>query len=96
MRKYDNLIYFGGSAVLFLTGFVMLIYSNLWGALVILAGLALIAFGYSMMMRARGDDPEQGLYNGVNGQGKQQSETVKADYPASGEQSCKIWEELEK
>jgi hypothetical protein len=67
-----------------------------FGILFLLGGIAVMACIYTTMMRGRGQDPEQGLYNGLNGQGKQQSETVDAKMPEPGEQSPDIWEKMEK
>jgi hypothetical protein len=80
-----------------LAGIVMMVLSQvLIGLILLLGGVALMAFNYVTMMRGRGQDPEQGLYNGLNGQGKQQSETVDVNMPESGEQNPDIWEKMEK
>ena len=80
-----------------LAGIVLMILSNLWlGLVVLLAGVGLMAFNYSTMMRGRGDNPDQGTYNGLSGQGKQQSEAVSANMPEQGEQIPEIWEKMEK
>ena len=75
---------------------VMVTGSVLIGVMLLLGGVAAMAFSYVTMMRGRGEDPNQGTINGMNGQGKQQSETVKVNMPEPGEQSPEIWEKLEK
>ena len=80
-----------------LAGMVIMVLGSTWiGLVLLLAGVGLMAFNYATMMRGRGQDPEQGLYNGLNGQGKQQSETVDVNMPEPGEQSPEIWEKMEK
>ena len=80
-----------------LAGMVIMVLGSTWiGLVLLLAGVGLMAFNYATMMRGRGQDPEQGLYNGLNGQGKQQSETVDAKMPEPGEQSPGIWEKMQK
>ena len=80
-----------------LAGMVIMVLGSTWiGLVLLLAGVGLMAFNYATMMRGRGQDPEQGLYNGLNGQGKQQSEAVDVKMPEPGEQSPGIWEKMEK
>ena len=80
-----------------LAGMVIMVLGSTWiGLVLLLAGVGLMAFNYATMMRGRGQDPEQGLYNGLNGQGKQQSETVDVNMPEPGEQNPDIWEKMEK
>ena len=80
-----------------LAGMVIMVLGSTWiGLVLLLAGVGLMAFNYATMMRGRGQDPEQGLYNGLNGQGKQQSETVDVKMPEPGEQSPGIWEKMQK
>jgi membrane protein implicated in regulation of membrane protease activity len=80
-----------------LAGMVIMVLGSTWiGLVLLLAGVGLMAFNYATMMRGRGQDPEQGLYNGLNGQGKQQSETVDVNMPEPGEQSPGIWEKMQK
>ena len=80
-----------------LAGIVLMVLSHvILGVVVLLAGVACMAFSYVTMMRGRGEDPNQGTINGMNGQGKQQSETAKVNMPEPGEQSPEIWEKLEK
>ena len=75
---------------------VTIMISVVVGVILLLAGGALMVLGYVTMMHGRGDDPEQGVYNGLGGQGKQQSETIKAEIPEAGEQSPAIWEKMQK
>lgn len=79
-----------------LAGLVVIVLVNLWAGLVLLlVGVGLMAFNYSTMMRGRGDHPDQGLYNGLAGQGKQQSEVVKDNMPEPGEQTPAVWDKME-
>ena len=84
-----------GGGLLIVLGLILLLQSKLWGALVLVAGLGVIFFGYSGMMRISGKNPEQATINGIAGQGKQQSEAVKENLPVIGEQSADIWDQLE-
>ena len=78
-----------------LLGLVAVILSKMWGLLLLLAGVGIIAFRYVFMMRGSGFNPDQGTLNGLNGQGKNQSEVVKEPIPGSGEQPANIWEMVE-
>ena len=78
-----------------LAGIVLLVVGKMWGLVFLLGGLGTMIFHYSSMMRARGCDPNQGTINGLNGQGKQQSEAVKISQPVVGEQPANIWEQME-
>ena len=83
--------------VTILAGFVVAALGSILGGLALmLGGIVLMMVNYVTMMRGRGEDPNQGTINGMNGQGKQQSETVKVNMPEPGEQSPEIWEKLEK
>ena len=83
--------------VAMLAGIVMMVLSQvLIGLILLLSGVALMAFNYVTMMRGRGCNPDQGTLNGLNGQGKQQSETVDVNMPQPGEQSPEIWEKMQK
>ena len=64
--------------------------------ILLLGGVALMAFNYVTMMRGSGYHPDQGMHNGLGGQGNQQSEVVKADMAEPGEQSPDIWEKMQK
>jgi hypothetical protein len=66
------------------------------GLILLLIGLCAVAMHYATLMRGMGHDPEQGLYHGMGGQGKQQSETVDANLPEPGEQTPGIWEKMTK
>ncbi len=96
MKKYENIIMFGGGGVLLGAGFMELIMGIGWGALLMVAGIGLLAFGYAKLMGASGNNPDQGIFNGLNGQGKQQSEVTKMDQPVQGEQNATVWEQMEK
>ena len=94
MRKYENLIIFGGGGVLIGVGFMMLISGKGLGALVLLAGIAVMGLGYAKLMRGAAYLPGDGDIDGVPG--RQQSEINKMDQPVVGEQNADIWEQLEK
>ena len=79
-----------------LAGMVAMVMGNMLGLTLLIISVAAMAFNYVTMMRGRGDEPDQGTINGLKGQGKQQSETVKANSPASGEQNPGIWEKMGK
>ena len=80
-----------------LAGIVLMVLSHvILGVVVLLAGVICMAMNYVTMMRGRGEDPNQGTINGIAGQGKQQSETVKVNMPESGEQDPSIWEKMER
>ena len=96
MNKYEMLITIGGGGIMAGAGIVVTILGNLLGVLMLLAGMALVFFGYSKTMGASGFDPEQATVNGFNGEGKQQSEVVKMDKPVQGEQNATVWEQMEK
>ena len=57
---------------------VMVLGQVLLGVLLLLAGVAAMAFSYVTMMRGRGYEPDQGTLNGLGGKGRQQSEAVKS------------------
>ena len=94
--KNETTILFGGGGILVAAGIVMMISGSGWGALALVAGIGLLAFGYAKLMRGAGYNPNQGTINGLNGQGKQQSEAVRDNQPASGEQNAEIWEQITK
>ena len=72
--------------VAILSGIVVMVTGSvLIGVMLLLGGVAATAFSYVTMMRGRGEDPNQGTINGLAGQGKQQSEAVKAELPDCGE-----------
>jgi hypothetical protein len=96
MKKYEMLITIGGGGIVAGAGIVVTILGNLLGVLMLLAGMALVFFGYSKAMGACGFDPEQATVGGLNGDGKQQSEVVKMDQPVQGEQNATVWEQMEK
>ena len=75
---------------------VMVLGQVLIGLILLLGGVALMACNYVTMMRGSGHNPDQGIYNGLGGQGKQQSEVVSANIPEPGEQSPDVWEKMEK
>ena len=80
-----------------LAGLVIIVLGKmLIGLILLLAGVGMMAFNYSTMMRGSGQNPDQGIHNGLGGQGKQQSEVVKADMAEPGEQSPDIWEKMQK
>jgi membrane protein implicated in regulation of membrane protease activity len=89
MKKYGTIIVFGGGGVLVGAGFMELMMGIGWGALLLVAGIGVLAFGYAKLMRGSGNDPDQGTFNGLGGQGKQQSEVVKDNGAA-------VWEQIEK
>ena len=80
-----------------LVGLVIMVLGQvLIGLILLLGGGGLMVFHYSTMMRGSGHHPDQGIHNGLGGQGKQQSEVVKADMTDPGEQSPEIWEKMQK
>ena len=79
-----------------LAGIILLITGGMWGLVFLLGGLGVMILNYSTMMRGRGMEPNQGTVNGLNGQGKQQSEALEASQPVIGEQPADIWEQVEK
>ena len=89
MKKYGTIIVFGGGGVLVGAGVMELMMGIGWGALLLVAGIGVLAFGYAKLMRGSGNDPDQGTFNGLGGQGKQQSEVVKDNGAA-------VWEQIEK
>ena len=96
MKKYEIGIMLGGGGIMIGAGLVMIVMSNMWGLLLMLAGLGAMAYGYIKLMKGSGFAPYQGVYNGLNGEGKQQSEVIKGNYPAQGEQDATVWEQVEK
>ena len=79
-----------------LAGLVIIVLGKvLIGLILLLVGVGLMAFNYTTMMRGRGNDPEQGTYNGLYGQGKQQSETVSVKMPEPGEQNPTVRDKME-
>ena len=89
MKKYGTIIVFGGGGVLVGAGFMELMMGIGLGALLLVAGIGVLAFGYAKLMRGSGNDPDQGTFNGLGGQGNQQSEVVKDNGAA-------VWEQMEK
>ena len=80
-----------------LVGLVIMVLGQvLIGLILLLGGGGLMVLNYVTMMRGSGHNPDQGIYNGLGGQGKQQSEVVKADMTEPGEQSPEIWEKMQK
>ena len=80
-----------------LAGIVVMVLGGTWiGLVLLLAGVGLMTFNYATMMRGRGQNPDQGIHNGLGGQGKQQSEVVSGNMPEPGEQSPDIWEKMQK
>ena len=75
---------------------VMVLGQTMIGLILLLGGGGLMVLNYVTMMRGSGHNPDQGIYNGLGGQGKQQSEVVKADMTEPGEQSPEIWEKMQK
>ena len=78
-----------------LGGLVAMICGKMLGLLIIFGGIILLFVFYCKMMNRSSLDPNQGTINGLNGQGKQQSEAVKMDRPVVGEQSANIWDQME-
>ena len=96
MKKYEIGIMLGGGGVMIGAGLVMIVLSNMWGLLLMLVGLGAMAYGYIKLMKGSGFAPYQGTCNGLNGEGKQQSEVIKENYPVQGEQNANIWQQIEK
>ena len=85
-----GLIDFGFAVVAFIQGKIVL------GMLLLLVGFCAVFIHYATLMRGMGKDPDQGTINGMNGQGKQQSDAVSANMPEPGEQTPDIWEKMTK
>ena len=77
-----------------LSGIVVLVLGSMWGLALLLGGMIVMIFAYGIMMRGRGMNPDQGLFNGLYGQGKQQSEEVEMPQPVIGEQPANIWDKM--
>ena len=94
MRKIKlgtlGLIDLGIAVVAFLQGKII------QGMILVLVGISAVFFHYATLMRGMGKDPDQGTINGMNGQGKQQSDAVSANMPEPGEQTPDIWEKMTK
>ena len=94
MRKIKlgtlGLIDFGVAVVAFLQGKIIL------GMILVLVGISAVFLYYAALMRGMGKDPDQGTINGMNGQGKQQSDAVSVNMPEPGEQTPDIWEKMTK
>ncbi len=89
------LVFLGMIAMLI--GLVVMVLGGTWIGLILqLGGGGLMVYNYATMMRGRGCNPDQGTLNGLNGQGKQQSETVDVNMPEPGEQTPDVWEKIEK
>ena len=85
-----GLIDFGFAVVAFIQGKIVL------GMILLLVGFCAVFIHYATLMRGMGKDPDQGTINGMNGQGKQQSDAVSANMPEPGEQTPDIWEKMTK
>ena len=75
---------------------VMILGSVPVGVAVMFAGVVTFVIGTSKMLRAQGYRGEGAYCEGINGQGRQQSELVELDQPAAGEQPVNIWDKVEK
>lgn len=96
MKEYADKIAVILGGVTMLGGMVAIIAGKVGlGLLALLVGLLLLAVFYATMMHGRGFDPNQGTFNGLYGQGKQQSEAVPANMPEPGEQSPAVWDKME-
>lgn len=60
-----------------LAGVVLMIMGHMWALLLFLAGFALIVAHWAQLFKGAGYRAEGGFYNGLNGQGRQQSEVSK-------------------
>ena len=81
--------------VMFLAGIVVMILGKMLGLVLLFVGLIFMALSYVTMMRGQGFHPNQGTINGMNGQGKQQSEVVRDAHPGFSEQPANIWDQME-
>ncbi len=81
--------------VLFAAGIVLMILSKVGlGIAAFLVGFGLIAFGSAKMMRTGGYQDNIPFFNGLKGQGRQQSEVTKVKQNNSGEQPANIWDQM--
>ncbi len=96
MKEYADKIAVILGGVTMLGGMVAIICGKVGlGLLSLLVGLMLVAVFYATMMHGRGMDPNQGVFNGLGGQGKQQSEAVNVNMPEPGEQTPAVWDKME-
>ncbi len=96
MKNHVRSICLIGGLAAFFAGVVLMILGQMWGLAVLFLGICLIAANFAMMMRTGGYRAEGTFFNGLAGQGRQQSEVAKADQPVVGEQNAQIWDELKK
>lgn len=75
---------------------VMILGSLPVGVVLLLAGVVVFVVGTAKMLRAYGYRGEGAYMDLPNGTGRQQSELVKNDLPAKGEQPANIWDKVEK
>ena len=82
--------------VLLLAGIVLMILGKIGlGIAAFLVGFGLIAFFAATMLRTGGYRAEGAFFNGLGGQGRQQSEVSKAPKAGSGEQPANIWDMMD-
>ena len=81
-------------AIGLVAGIVALILGSGWGVAVLLAGFAVLAVGIVRLLRIGGYRNEGAFFNGLGGQGRQQSEVSKE--PESGaQQQGNVWDQME-
>lgn len=96
MKEYADKIAVILGGVTMLGGMVAIICGKVGlGLLALLVGLLLVSLFYATMMRGSGNNPDQGIFNGLAGQGKQQSEVVQANMSEPGEQTPAVWDKME-
>ena len=76
-------------------GVIVMILGHMWALAVMGLGFVSMVVGSVRMLRVGGYSPEGVFFNGLGGQGRQQSEAVKQEVPGSGEQPANIWEMVE-
>ena len=92
MDKSGRYLLFGG--LLVLSGVVLTILGKIVALILFLLGLGLLGAGFSVMLKSSGHRGEGAFYQGLAGQGRQQSEVVKLDAAVPAE-NADIWKRME-
>jgi hypothetical protein len=80
-----------------LAGTVLMVLGHMWALLLFLAGFCLIVAGGAQMFRGAGYRDPDAYFNGLNGQGRQQSEVQVDKTAPQGYQDrpSNIWDQTE-
>ncbi len=78
----------------FLGGVVLMVLGKMWGLFVLMLGFGLIVFYSALMFRVGGYSPDMAAFNGLKGQGRQQSEAGKMDYQPDNPDAG-VWDQME-